>query len=76
MSVTVAPGTYIWAWTVNGVNARLQCSAALAAAEYEGADNFEGYDSAVSVAGVLPATLNLSFTFDASRGKPWFALRA
>ena len=74
--VTVAPGTYIWAWTVNGVNARLQCSAALAAAEYEGADNFEGYDSAVSVAGVLPATLNLSFTFDASRGKPWFALRA
>lgn len=72
--VTVPAGTYILAWTSDGVN----CSFYEAVAEVSsmvGCDEFYAYTSTTSAAGILPATIALSFTHDTIRGRIWAGLR-
>ena len=73
--VTLQPGTYIWAWTSNGVSCSINASDAATANDYSGLDPYFGYSTTASAAGVLPATIALPVTYDPDRGRPWFGLK-
>lgn len=72
--VSVPAGEYVLVWTASGTNLSLIGQAAYNNS-WDGWDDADGYDSAVSAAGVLPAALNMVFTPDNTRGFPWICLR-